>query len=66
MGLSKYLGMAKRAMRGEKGRRLLDKAEGAATNVAGEKHRDKIRKARRAADKAIGDDDQGTGPHRRP
>ena len=65
MGLSKYLGMAKRALRGEKGRQVLDRAEGAATKAAGPKHEDKIRKARRAADKAIGDDDQGAGPQRR-
>lgn len=59
MGLSRYLGMAKRALRGERGRQVLDRAEDAVRKAAGAKHEDKIRKARRAADKAIGDDDPG-------
>lgn len=47
----------RRALRGEKGRQVLDRAEVAARKAAGSKHEDKIRKARRAADRAIGGDD---------
>jgi hypothetical protein len=52
----------RRALRGEKGRQVLDRAEDAARKAAGSKHKDTIRKARRAADRAIGgDDDPRTG-----
>lgn len=47
----------RRALRGEKGRQVLDRAEDAARKAAGSKHEDTFRKARRAADRAIGGDD---------
>ena len=47
----------RRALRGDKGRQVLDRAEDAARRAAGSKHEDKIRKARRAANRVIGGDD---------
>lgn len=65
MGIDKYLRKAKDALSGVQGRKLLDKAEGAATKAAGDKHSDKIRKARDAADRALGNDDGENGPSQR-
>ncbi|WP_346763132.1 antitoxin [Brevibacterium sp. S22] len=62
MRIGNFIQQAKRALRSKKGRQFLDKAENAARNATGGKHDDKIRKARRATDRAIGDDDD-EGPN---
>lgn len=60
MRLGNFLHQAKKAFRSEKGRQFLDKAENAARKATDGKHDDKIRKARRATDRALGnDDDEG-------
>lgn len=60
MRIANFFHQAKKALRSKKGRQFLDKAENAARNATGGKHDDKIRKARRATDRAIGnDDDEG-------
>lgn len=60
MRLGNFIHQAKKALRSKKGRQLLDKAENAARKATDGKHDDKIRKARRATDRAIGtNDDEG-------
>lgn len=57
MGLSSYIEKVKDVLRGRKGQHLLDKAEAAASKATGGSHDDKIKKARDAAERAIGPDD---------
>ena len=57
MGAGDIMRVLRRALRGDKGRQVLDRAEDAARRAAGSKHEDKIRKARRAANRVIGGDD---------
>ncbi|MDK8436382.1 Rv0909 family putative TA system antitoxin [Brevibacterium sp. GP-SGM9] len=64
MGLGSYVRKFKAALRGGKGRQLLDQAESAARRATGGRHDEKIKKARDAADRAIGLDDDD--PNDRP
>lgn len=57
MGLSMYVNKIKAFMRGQKGQRLMDKAQDAGSKATGGRHDEKIRKARGAAQKAIRSDD---------
>ncbi|MGZ1491239.1 Rv0909 family putative TA system antitoxin [Brevibacterium sediminis] len=59
MRLGNLIHQAKKALRSKKGRQFLDKAENAARKATDGKHDDKIQKARRATDRAIGNDDEG-------
>ncbi|TGD36771.1 antitoxin [Brevibacterium aurantiacum] len=61
MGLGSYVKKLKTALRGRKGRQLLDQAESAARRATGGRHDEKIKKARDAADRAIGPDDEYPG-----
>lgn len=60
MGLGSYVRKIKSALRGRKGQQLLDKAESAARDATGGRHDDNIKKARDAAERAIGPDDDDT------
>lgn len=64
MGLSSYVNKIKTALRGKKGQQFLDKAEDAASKATGGGHNEKIQKARDAAERAIGpnDDDPDDRP----
>lgn len=57
MGLSSYIEKVKGVLRGRKGQQLLNKAESAASKATGGSHDDKFKKARDAAERAIGPDD---------
>lgn len=57
MGLSSYVTKIKAALRGKRGQQLLNKTEDAARKATGGRHSDQIKKARDAAERAIGRDD---------
>ncbi|WP_180987836.1 Rv0909 family putative TA system antitoxin [Brevibacterium sediminis] len=57
MGLGSYVKKLSTALRGKKGRQLLDQAESAARKATGGRQDEKIQKARDAVERAIGPDD---------